>query len=403
MNGGVLNNIFRKLTNRYGEDAMNIMFQYGDDIAEKGSDSFLGKLSSRKIKEPDPMIIGHSISSPSLKYNFENYDGKLINPSIQTTKLEENMPSLMSYGDIFLLGTKDMARKTQSPVDIYARDSWTGRHPQIEQAADGGSVIAGTDIKPTVDTLSGAMSGIGDSFRDEGALSGSISALMSKYTPRYDHMTDILQNQNKLASNFEVSAMYGGNQDALEEILKKRSGSEYAWQLPGHGTPEMRESMASLISDLDKYKQGVKLDTDDADQIAAFYDRLVNTPHFYNEIKYNKPLDISRFSGAYVPVYSGSSRNTYRIDPKIQEYLTNAGVEIRPYLNGMYNGDDLVDYIPDRDIINSYDALSKQVYADTKKDNRWRTPYLLGTAGAVPTAGILSSLLGGQNTEQEYV
>lgn len=47
--------------------------------------------------------------------------------------------------------------------------------------------------------------------------------------------------------------------------------------------------------------------------------------------------------------------------------------------------------------------LDLQLAKLAKEGKRGVNPYVLGTAGAIPTAGILSSLLGGQNDEQQYI
>lgn len=401
----MLRNIFKKVANRYGNDAMSIMFDYGDDIAQRGADSFLGKLTSRNIKLPDPLLIAHSLDESSLRHNIKEYGGKLINPSIQTTKFGEYMPSLRDYGDAVLLGDKHMINPSQSPVDIYRRDAWTGRHPRIDETSGGGKVISGTDIAPDVSTLSGHMNSIGDDFRNRGAQEGSISAITSKYNEQYKYLTDLLLNEDNLAHQVDVARIYKENYDKLDDLMMGRSGVIYGWQTPAFNTEKGQEILSSILKDLDAYHSGQRTGISDIDQIGDLYTSMKNAPHYYNEIKYNKPLDIGRFNKAYLPVRGELGSGKTYFDKELYDYLTGENVEVRPYYAGTFGTwgrPDASKHI--ENTVNNGAGLLKgagvdhQIYHDLGKSNRFQVPYLLGGAGALP---ILGSLLSGSSDNNQ--
>lgn len=98
-------------------------------------------------------------------------------------------------------------------------------------------------------------------------------------------------------------------------------------------------------------------------------------PVNYFEAKPRRVVNGDEFYGAYIPQDASHW---------VEEYLNKLGVS------------NIKRYVDPSD-------LDLQLAQLAKEGKRGVNPYVLGTAGAIPTAGILSSLLGGQNTEQEYV
>ncbi len=97
-------------------------------------------------------------------------------------------------------------------------------------------------------------------------------------------------------------------------------------------------------------------------------------PVNYFEAKPRRVVNGDEFYGAYIPQDASHW---------VEEYLNKLGVSnIKRYVDP--------------------DDLDLQLAQLAKEGKRGVNPYVLGTAGAIPTAGILSSLLGGQNTEQQY-
>jgi predicted component of type VI protein secretion system len=101
-----------------------------------------------------------------------------------------------------------------------------------------------------------------------------------------------------------------------------------------------------------------------------------NLPTDYFEVKATRPLGLNEFSGAILP-------NDYA-DEQVLKALEEAGVPI------------MGNYDP-----SNYDESLGQVLRDITKDkNRFKTPYMLGTAGLLGGGSILGALLGGNGDER---
>jgi hypothetical protein len=99
-------------------------------------------------------------------------------------------------------------------------------------------------------------------------------------------------------------------------------------------------------------------------------------PTDYFKVKATRPLGLNEFSGAILP-------NDYA-DEQVLKALEEAGVPI------------MGNYDP-----SNYDESLGQVLRDITKDkNRFKTPYMLGTAGLLGGGSILGALLGGGDNTQ---
>lgn len=164
-----------------------------------------------------------------------------------------------------------------------------------------------------------------------------------------DSMSDTISKL--IDENPSLNEGFSGYDTAGEFVADMASGKDVSW--------------ASHIKLSDELRQEI-------DQLRAIYKEV---PVNYFEAKPRRVVSGNEFYGAYIPDNSS---------PEVIEQLNRLGVtNIKKYLD---QGD-----------------LDLQLAKLAKEGKRGVNPYVLGTAGAIPTAGILSSLLGGQNDEQQYI
>lgn len=365
MNGGVLGNIFKKVANRYGDEAMNIMFDYGGDIAERGKDSFLYNQFTRGGQKYDPLLVGHSLSKEALVHNLDNYDGQLINPSIQVLNPKNSNGSISRYGDVFLLGNKSMVNPENPQVNAYSRDIFSPRHPSITTDDLGKSTIADTNIPATKDNISQYMRD--QPMIDSGGkayVGGQSAALAARMSHDYKYLGDMIKDQGNLSDSFKALSEYDRNHDAIQKLGMKEGNIEYVHELYGD---DGRKYLDNINKNLLDMHAGKPIDTPYQAEYADLYDKIKNSPTEYFEVKHTKPLDLKQFTTAFVP----EERYGDTIDPALKQRLVDMGIDVVPY-NGRFSMNDT---------INNY----------IKKKDRFTTPYLLGGAGALPILGSLFS------------
>lgn len=164
-----------------------------------------------------------------------------------------------------------------------------------------------------------------------------------------DSMSDTISKV--IDENPSLNDSFSGYDTAGEFVADMASGKDVSW------------------ADYIKLSDGLK---QEIDQLRAIYKEV---PVNYFEAKPRRVVGGNEFYGAYIPDNSS---------PEVIEQLNRLGVtNIKKYLDP---GD-----------------LDLQLAKLAKEGKRGVNPYVLGTAGAIPTAGILSSLLGGQNDEQQYI
>lgn len=164
-----------------------------------------------------------------------------------------------------------------------------------------------------------------------------------------DNMSDTIKKV--IDENPSLKDSYSGHDTASDFVADMASGKDVSW--------------ADYINLSDDLRQEIN-------QLRQIYKEV---PVSYFEAKPRRVVGGNEFYGAYIPDNSS---------PEVIEQLNRLGVtNIKKYLDP--------------------DDLDLQLAKLAKEGKRGVNPYVLGTAGALPTAGILSSLLGGQNTEQEYV
>lgn len=164
-----------------------------------------------------------------------------------------------------------------------------------------------------------------------------------------DSMSDTIAKV--IDENPSLNDSFSGYDTAGEFVADMASGKDVSW------------------ADYIKLSDGLK---QEIDQLRAIYKEV---PVNYFEAKPRRVVGGNEFYGAYIPDNSS---------PEVIEQLNRLGVtNIKKYLDP---GD-----------------LDLQLAQLAKEGKRGVNPYVLGLGGVLPTAGILGSLLGGQNTEQEYV
>lgn len=367
--GGILQSLIKGFTNKYGDDITRDAFaHYGDDVMKKGSNSFLAKELAGTGNTPK-MVSYHGISEDKLTEALNKMDGNLVNPSIQSVDPFKNMGG--DFGEIILLGNKKLVNSNSPNVSTFNRDVYSPRFPKIDDEGN----IAFSNTFATPRSVSEHMNKQGmkgaEEIFDNMELSPGVIA--AKNAKKLGTVRDIVQSQSNIQPYKTVKGeiqQYENNLfDMVDDIYNKNS-ENVDWDIV----------TGDINSLLNNQRVSPSIDPDSIAQVNTFKKNISKLPTDYFETKVTRPVKLNEFTGAILPDDFAN--------PEILAALEKYGVPI-------------VDRYDMKARINNGDqnaALQESLKRLTKQD-RFKTPYLLGTAGAIPTAGILGSLLG--NNEQE--
>ena len=363
-----LGKILGKLSSNYGDDiARDIVGNYGDDIAKKGMDSFLGRTISGHADDIPTMVTYHGIPADKLKMAASQMDGYLVNPSIQNVDPVKNMGG--DFGEIVLLGNKDMVNPVKPSVESFNRDIYSPRFPQIDD--DG--LIQGTKTFATPNTVSKYMNKQGTRGVEYNTLGLDPAVIASKNAKKFSTLRDIIENQGNLQQYDKVKKAINGYSNDLFGMVDDIHNKNME-----HGI-DYDTVMSDIDALLSKRSVQPSIGTDDRNIVDSFRKSIADLPTDYFETKVKRPVKINEFTGAILPedfadqeVLDILARNDI---PIVKRYNQNALMS-----EGNQN----------HSLKNALTELSKQ--------DRFTTPYLLGAAGLLPTAGILGSLFGSDDT-----
>ncbi len=201
------------------------------------------------------------------------------------------------------------------------------------------------------------------------------TSIYHQNTKRLGSLDSLYKNRYRLIDTPTGDTTKDAIRDSMSDTISKVIDENPSLNEGFSGYDTAGEFVADMASGRDvSWADYIKLSDDlkqEIDQLSQIYKEV---PVNYFEAKPRRVVGGNEFYGAYIPDNSS---------PEVIEQLNRLGVtNIKKYLDP---GD-----------------LDLQLAQLAKEGKRGVNTYVLGTAGAIPTAGILSSLLGGQNTEQQY-
>lgn len=196
-------------------------------------------------------------------------------------------------------------------------------------------------------------------------------------TKKMKSLDDLYKNRYRFIDNQTGEV----TKDAMNDYM-----SSIAAKIDALGLPELKydnqfeqyDRVMDYLVDVtngakDPYPALNKLPQSVLDDAATLNQAYKDVPVSYFEAKPRRPVAGNEFYGAYIPENSSQD---------VIDQLNKMGVtNVQKYLN---SGD-----------------LDAQLAKLASEGKRGVNPYVLGTVGAIPTAGILGSLLGGQNNDEQ--
>lgn len=201
------------------------------------------------------------------------------------------------------------------------------------------------------------------------------TSIYHQNTKRLGSLDSLYKNRYRLidsqTGNDTESAIRGSMSDTIGKLIDENPSLNEGFS----GYDTAGEFVADMASGKDvSWGSHIKLSDElrqEIDQLGQLYKEV---PVSYFEAKPRRVVGGNEFYGAYIPDNSS---------PEVIEQLNRLGVtNIKKYLDP--------------------DDLDLQLAKLAKEGKRGIDPYVLGLGGVLPTAGILSSLLGGKDTEQRH-
>lgn len=373
MNGGsILSQLVTNLTEKYGKDVARTAFSsYGDDVAKKGANSFLARELAGTNNVPK-MVSYHSLPEDKMEMAINSMDSHLVNPSFQNVDPAKNMGG--DFGEIVLLGNKDLVNSAKPNVASYNRDVYSPRFPQIDDEGN----IAFSNIQANADSVSRHMNKSATVGSEEGFWGGLHPAtLAAKQAKKFKNVRDMVEHQDNIMPYDVTRTDLDSFRDDLADTVGSMSdtiekgGSNYGWSEAEADLADMMKGKAAFYD----------YTPEQLAQIDSMRKRSKTLPTDYFETKVTRPVKLDEISGAILPEDFNNA--------KILAEFERRGIPVVDRYNrkAMINDD------------NQNSSLQAALQRLTSKD-RLSTPYLLGTAGAIPTAGALAGLFGG-NAEDD--
>lgn len=205
------------------------------------------------------------------------------------------------------------------------------------------------------------------------------SKLYHQNTTKLKSLDDIYKKRYRFIDNQTGDKTKDAMGDYMSEIAAKIDGlklPELATDNPYEQYDRVLNYMVDAASGRkDLYPALDKMPQEVLDGIAELGKVYKDVPVSYFEAKPRRVVGGNEFHGAYIP------ENT---PPEVIEQLNRLGVDnIKKYLDA---GD-----------------LDLQLAGLAKEGKRGVNPYVLSMAGALPTAGVLGSLLGGEQNDERLV
>lgn len=360
-----------------GIDMSKVFREYGGD-KPSGRNLIASMLTDQDA--PDALVGYHSVSTDKLKKALDDTMGEVVNPSLQI--VNPNVNPGKSYGDVILLGDKDMyfnkgdfgVVDTWGKTNAYTRDIYSPRVPEYVEN-NGTKYIKGTRKEYTPRNISEWMKKQGTKASESSFASpGSVASANAR---RFKDISDILESQGDLkpqAYNKKAFDDWGDFLYNEAEKVRQNSGVGYRDGNEFSAIQEIIEDMQTLLN-------GKKLSDDfyglttgkGAESMQRVREAINNLPTDYFEAKVTRPVGLGEFSGAILP-------EGYN-DEQVIQALKDAGVDVLG--NYKYGGSEA----------EMYNSLQDTLQNISKGKNRFTTPYMLGVSGVLGGGALLSNLL----------
>lgn len=371
----------KELSNRYGADAGRKIMQMYDD--GKMNSTLSNILSGKETQ--GPLLMYHAVEGRKLAELANNLGNKVPNPSLQIVDPQKNIGG--NFGDVILLGNKDMAYSagryggidTNKKTNIFGRDIYSSRRPTIVTGEDGNSYIMGTRKLATPENIS--------AFMNRGPIRGTEmsgpGAVAAQVTPQFKNLSDVIRGAGRLQPKDAVKKSNDAWSDAVFNAIDEM---KYAQDLPANVSyNNYMQGIQDLLGNKSLAKRGFTglpewanglYDNDTArKELVKLADMGEELPTDYFELKANRPIDMSEFSGAILPEDFGNT--TYWSSQHEQDVLKFLEDNNIPIVDRYFVGAD-----------GSSDRSKEAIFKKLAQQDRLKTPYLLG----------LATLLGGGAT-----
>ena len=386
----IFTDTLQTLKGKYGDVAGNKLIDMYDDGKKLSTLSDI--LSGRETQSP--LLMYHAVHSDKLAQLADQVGNKMPNPSLQI--IDPNVNTGGNFGDVILLGNKDMAYPagrfggidTYKKPNIYGRDIYSRRKPYLEKLDDGdyyfyppaenGGVAFHKDrVLATPENISKYMNKFSPRGTEGIVGPGSVAA---QVTPQFSSLSDVIRNAKRLQPKDTVKKATDEWTDAVFNAIDEMKAAQDS-PLDLSYTDYMQ-----AIQDLLGNKKAVQSGFTYLPK-GEFYDNYFRNetarreleklaemgrylPTDYFELKANRPINMSEFSGAILPEDFGT-RSWDETEKKVLQFLEDNNI---PIVDRYFVGAD-----------GSSDRGKEAIFKKLAQQDRLKTPYLLG----------LGTLLGG--------
>lgn len=369
----VLSDMAKEMASKYGKDANKLMRMYSDG----NRNAVLGKILNG-TDVGDNLMMYHATTPEKMSELLTTTGYEMANPSLQITKPTVNAGG--DFGDVILLGNKDIAYPngrfgeldTLGKTNIYSRDIYSKRKPLIYQGEDGATFRNknGQRELATAENISRDM----NRYPVRGSeMSGQPSAgsIAAQTAEQYKSLADVVSDQGRILDKGQVRDAIRNYEDELYNVanamVEKSNGTmdiNGAFNL----IDEIIGNKGMVLDGFNHLPVGYGLNNDGtfANQLQHLYDTMSNLPTDYFELKANRPVKLSEFSGALLPENFGGDGKLF--ENNVLSMLEKNNIPIL----GRFTPDEDAIGLPEGSYTSKVDLLREM-----SKGDRLSTPYLM--------------------------
>lgn len=374
----IFTDTLKTLKGKYGDVAGNKLIDMYDD--GKKLSTLNDILSGRETQSP--LLMYHAVHSDKLAQLADQVGNKMPNPSLQI--IDPNVNTGGNFGDVILLGNKDMAYPagrfggidTYKKPNIYGRDIFSRRRPLVYQLEDGDNYFYSKAGNAPMDRVFASPENISKEMNkykvrgSEGIVGpGSVAA---QVTPQFSSLSDVIRNAKRLQPKDTVKQATDEWTDAVFNAIDEMKAAQDSPSSLSY--TEYMEAIQDLLGNKKAVQSGFTYLPK-----GEFYDshfrnetarRELNKlaemgwglPTDYFELKANRPINMSEFSGAILPEDFGT-RSWDETEKKVLQFLEDNNI---PIVDRYFVGAD-----------GSSDRSKEAIFKKLAQQDRLSTPYLM--------------------------
>lgn len=374
----IFTDTLKTLKGKYGDVAGNKLIDMYDD--GKKLSTLNDILSGRETQSP--LLMYHAVSSDKLAQLADQVGNKMPNPSLQI--IDPNVNTGGNFGDVILLGNKDMAYPagrfggidTYKKPNIYGRDIFSRRRPLVHQLEDGDNYFYSKAGNAPMDRVFASPENISKEMNkykvrgSEGIVGpGSVAA---QVTPQFSSLSDVIRNAKRLqpkdtvkqATDEWTDAVFNAIDEmkAAQDSPSNLSYTEYMQAIQDLlGNKKAVQSGFTYLPKGEFYDSHFRNETArrELSKLAEMGEYL---PTDYFELKANRPINMSEFSGAILPEDFGT-RSWDEAEKKVLQFLEDNNI---PIVDRYFVGAD-----------GSSDRSKEAIFKKLAQQDRLSTPYLM--------------------------